>query len=262
MVGYPILNAELAKPPICQIDLHLRAQLPLRADRKYVPHYQHADHQHRIDRRPTCVRVVGRKLFVDPFQIENAVDLPDQMIRRYHLVEIKRIKELALAPLSPPHHRPLPRIAVLIHGITVQPQSQREFCNTIGGLADMKRTSRNLTMMTRSGYRRVPDPICLSLSRQPAIEDLSRTGMTTAPGPSLQVWPHTVLVRSDNTGHCPASRMRSSGPGQCKQSQGRIPVGDIYRLSLRAIKLWWLPYPGRNGQIKGAVRCVLLFCAL
>ena len=26
---------------------------------------------------------------------------------------------------------PLPRIAVLIHGITVQPQSQREFCNTI-----------------------------------------------------------------------------------------------------------------------------------
>ncbi len=55
----------------------------------------------------------------------------------------------------------------------------------------------NLTMMTRSGYRRVPDPICLSLSRQPAIEDLSRTGMTTADGPSPQVWPHTVLARSD-----------------------------------------------------------------
>jgi 3-hydroxyacyl-[acyl-carrier-protein] dehydratase len=28
MVGYPILDAELAKPPICQIDLHLGAQPP------------------------------------------------------------------------------------------------------------------------------------------------------------------------------------------------------------------------------------------
>src|SRR5271157_1600358 len=108
MVGYPVLDAELAKPPVCQIDLHLRAQLPLRADRKHVTHNEHADHLHRIDRGSTCVRVVGRKLLVHPIKIENAVDLPDQMSRRHHLVEIERVEELTLSALSPPHHRPLP----------------------------------------------------------------------------------------------------------------------------------------------------------
>src|ERR1700755_2270318 len=108
MVGYPILDAELAKPPICQIDLHLRAQPPLRADRKHIANYQHPDHQHRIDRRPTSVRVVSRKLLVHPIKIENAVDLSNQMIGRYRLVEIERVEELTLPALSPPHHRPLP----------------------------------------------------------------------------------------------------------------------------------------------------------
>src|SRR5262249_39327271 len=35
-------------------------------------------------------------------------DLSDQMIRRHHLIEIERVKELTLPPLSPPHHRPPP----------------------------------------------------------------------------------------------------------------------------------------------------------
>src|ERR1700749_4029373 len=108
MVGYPILDAGLAKPPICQIDLHLRAQPPLRADRKHIANYQHPDHQHRIDRRPTSVRVVSRKLLVHPIKIENAVDLSNQMIGRHRLVEIERVEELTLPALSPPHHRPLP----------------------------------------------------------------------------------------------------------------------------------------------------------
>jgi hypothetical protein len=43
-----------------------------------------------------------------PIQTENAVNLPDQMIRRHHLVEIERVKELTLSALSPPHHQPLP----------------------------------------------------------------------------------------------------------------------------------------------------------
>ena len=108
MVGYPILNAELAKPTVCQIDLHLRAQPPFRAYRKHVSHNQHPDHQHRIDRRPACVRVAGRKLLVHPIKIGNAVDLPDQMIRRHPLVEIERVEELTLSALSPSHHATAP----------------------------------------------------------------------------------------------------------------------------------------------------------
>src|SRR5215510_10384650 len=41
MIGNAVLDVELAKPPVRKIDLHLGANLPLRADRKYVTHKQH-----------------------------------------------------------------------------------------------------------------------------------------------------------------------------------------------------------------------------
>src|SRR6516164_4431681 len=56
------------------------------------------------------------------------------------MVEIKRVKELPLSTLSPPHHRPLPRITSQSDGITVRPWSQREFCNTFPLKADKART--------------------------------------------------------------------------------------------------------------------------
>jgi len=37
-----------------------------------------------------------------PTQIKQAIDLPYQVIRRHDLVEIKRVKELALTALLPP----------------------------------------------------------------------------------------------------------------------------------------------------------------
>src|SRR6516164_4522956 len=55
------------------------------------------------------MRVVGCKLLVHPSQVENAVDLSNQMIWRYYLIQIKRIKELGLAYSPPTHHEPLPR---------------------------------------------------------------------------------------------------------------------------------------------------------
>src|SRR5262249_61522705 len=71
-------------------------------------------HQYRINRRSTCVRVIRCKLLVNPTQVEHRVDLPDQMISRHYLVEIKHVKEFALSTLSPPHHGSLPRITVSI----------------------------------------------------------------------------------------------------------------------------------------------------
>src|SRR6516165_4737961 len=55
------------------------------------------------------MRVVGCKLLVHPSQVENAVDLSNQMLWRYYLIQIKRIKELGLAYSPPTHHEPLPR---------------------------------------------------------------------------------------------------------------------------------------------------------
>jgi hypothetical protein len=60
------------------------------------------------------MRVVRRKLLVHPIKIDNTIDLAHQMIRRYHLVEIKRIKELPLPNFSPTHHEPLLPMSVSI----------------------------------------------------------------------------------------------------------------------------------------------------
>src|SRR5262245_5871958 len=112
MVGDMIFNAEFAEPAIGQIDLHLRAKLPLRPNCKHIADEQHPDHQHRINRGPTSVRVIRCELPVHPAQVENAIDLADQMIRWHHLVEIKRIKELTLPVLPSTHHKPLPQMSV------------------------------------------------------------------------------------------------------------------------------------------------------
>ena len=59
------------------------------------------------------MRVVSRKLLVNPTEIENAVDLADQMVQWHDLVEIKRIKELALLAFPSTHHEPSPADARL-----------------------------------------------------------------------------------------------------------------------------------------------------
>jgi len=61
-------------------------------------------------------------------QIEHRIDLPDQMIRRRHLVEFKRIKELALSTLSSPHHGHCSRDSSSHpDGITVHPFLNESF---------------------------------------------------------------------------------------------------------------------------------------
>ena len=132
MIGDLVLDAEPAKPSVGQIDLHLSANPPLRADRKHVADDQHPDHQHRIDRGSAGVRVVRRKLLVHPTEIEHRVDLADQMIRRHHLVEIERIKELALSILPPSHHRRLPLMTPQSNGITVRHRLNGSFATHSG----------------------------------------------------------------------------------------------------------------------------------
>ena len=76
-----------------------------------------------------------------PTEVENAVDLTYQVIRWHHLVEIKRIKELALSAFPPTHHEPLPPMSVSqSNGIIVRDSPQWEFCNTIGWKTDMEPT--------------------------------------------------------------------------------------------------------------------------
>src|SRR5262245_18595055 len=69
MIGDLVLDAQAAEPAIGQVHLYLTAQQPLRSDRKNIADEQHPDHQHRIDRWASPLRVVGRKLCVDPRKV-------------------------------------------------------------------------------------------------------------------------------------------------------------------------------------------------
>lgn len=108
MIGDLVLDAEPAKPAIGQIDLHLSADAPLRADGKHVADDEHPDHENRVNRWPPRVRVVGPEFLVHPAEIQHRVDLAHQMIRRHHRVEIERVEELAL-PVLPTPPSPNPR---------------------------------------------------------------------------------------------------------------------------------------------------------
>src|SRR6202521_5066524 len=138
VIGDPVLNAELAEPPVGQVDLDFSAQPALRAERKHIANDQHPDHQHRINRGPTRVRVIRCQLLVHPTQIEQTVDLPHQMIGRNHLVEIKRIEKLSLSIFPPPHHAPLPPMPPLPTESRFASRLNRSFATQSGA----KRTCR------------------------------------------------------------------------------------------------------------------------
>src|SRR6516165_5495889 len=89
------------------------------------------------------MRVVGRKLFVHPSQVEKPVDLSNQMICRHHLVQIKRIKELTLPAFPPTHHAPLPRESLQITESWVNDRLNESFTTHSG----VKRTCSRDTLL-------------------------------------------------------------------------------------------------------------------
>ena len=72
VVGDLVLQTQPAEPAVGQVQLHLLAQPPLRADRIAVADQQHPDHQLGIDRRTARVAVVGRHLAAQPAQVQAA----------------------------------------------------------------------------------------------------------------------------------------------------------------------------------------------
>ena len=108
MIGDIVLDAEATEPTIGQIKLNLAAQRALRADGKHVADDEHLDHQHRINRWPSGMRIVRRQLGPNPRQIKNTRNGTHQVIVRHDRFEIERIEQMPLIPAAPPHHHPPP----------------------------------------------------------------------------------------------------------------------------------------------------------
>src|ERR1051326_159698 len=62
MIGHLAVEPEPTKPALGQVEVHLLAQPPLRADAEAIADDQHPNQQLRIDRGPAHLTVEGRQL--------------------------------------------------------------------------------------------------------------------------------------------------------------------------------------------------------
>jgi hypothetical protein len=103
-----VVQIELAKPSIGQMQLDFLGELALRADAVAVADDEHPDHQLGIDRRTADVAVMGLELFVQVgkrYRHEH-VHAAQQMVLGDPIFQPELVEQTALIAPLPPHHRP------------------------------------------------------------------------------------------------------------------------------------------------------------
>src|SRR5258706_14692902 len=75
---------------------------------------------------------MGRKLAIDPRQIEHRCNRPHLVIVRHHLFKAERIKQLSLTLLQPTHHGPFPPLTPSTSGNHCSRKPSTDFCNKFG----------------------------------------------------------------------------------------------------------------------------------
>jgi hypothetical protein len=131
VVGNLILKAEPAKPPVGEVQRHLLAQPTLRTEAIAVTHQEYPDHQLGIDRRPPRMAVQGRQLFVQPVHLQNAIDLPQQVIGGDAIFQAELVEQPILQTRLTPHHHNTPPSTTLLRRNHDRWQLSTEFFNSI-----------------------------------------------------------------------------------------------------------------------------------
>src|SRR5205814_2202000 len=104
MIGHFAVETQSTKPAIRQVEVHLLAQSPLRANAKAVADDQHANQQLRVDRWPTHLAVERRQFLPQPVEFDEAIDRPQQVLLRHMPFERKLVKQSLLLDSPFPHH--------------------------------------------------------------------------------------------------------------------------------------------------------------
>src|ERR1700745_153215 len=103
-MGTLVLEPQSAEPAIRQVQVHLLAQPPFRADAKAVADQQHPHHEFGVHRGPSSVAVEGCKVLAQIRQVEIPIDAAEQMVRRYVLIKVEGIKQSVLVAAVFSHH--------------------------------------------------------------------------------------------------------------------------------------------------------------
>jgi len=86
------IQTEPAEPPVCQVEVNLVAQPPLRSDTEAVTDQEHPDHQFRIDRGPTNATVERRQVPPDLLKVNKPIDRSQQVVGGNMLLERELIE--------------------------------------------------------------------------------------------------------------------------------------------------------------------------
>jgi hypothetical protein len=110
MIRNRVVQIEAAEPPIRQIEGHLLAKPPLRADAVAIADDEHADHQLGINRGAAGRAVIGRKLLVQTRKDrrDDRIYPAQQMLLRHAVLKPELVEQRALIRCLPSHHRRLP----------------------------------------------------------------------------------------------------------------------------------------------------------
>ena len=101
VIGHRAIQIEPTEPTIGEVEMHLFAQPPFRADAHAIADDQHPDHQLGIDRWPTHRAVERLQVLADDGEIDKPVDRAQQVIGRHVILDAEAIEQRLL------HHRPL-----------------------------------------------------------------------------------------------------------------------------------------------------------
>src|SRR5439155_5921069 len=151
MIGHFAVETLSTKPAIRQVEVHLLAQSPLRADAKAVADDQHANQQLRVDRWPTHLAVERRQFLPQRVEFDEAIDRPQKVLLRHMPFERKLVKQSLLLDSPLPHHctsPPAPR-----PGVNQRPQKRATLSfSTQSGKPGSSRSQDGLPLSAESGH--------------------------------------------------------------------------------------------------------------
>ena len=111
MIEDIVLNAELAKPSIPRL-------LTRTSEHSRRSHNQHPDHQHRINRGPTCMRVVRVRLPRAPNSGPECRQFaePNNLAAPLYRDQTNKVPTRKLLPVTPPRRRSLKKYSERLVG--------------------------------------------------------------------------------------------------------------------------------------------------
>jgi hypothetical protein len=104
VIGDCVFQAKATEPAVGKVEMYLFAQTSFGANAEAVAHNQHADHELRIDRRPTGVAVVRCEVLAKSIELELAINTAQQVRARNMVIKVEGVEEFVLTTTLLTHH--------------------------------------------------------------------------------------------------------------------------------------------------------------